>query len=68
MAPGPLVSPSLNGQKRDSKRGKPRRDASLRPCPGPGLSTSYLTVGTLPLIVCTSRTAARANVSWAYGP
>lgn len=30
MAPGPLVRPSLNGQKRDNKRGKPRRQPLSR--------------------------------------
>lgn len=33
MAPGPLVPPSLNGQKRDSKRGKPRRQPPAVPTP-----------------------------------
>lgn len=40
MAPGPLVPPSLNGQKRDSKRGKPRRQPPAMPAPLIGLHST----------------------------
>lgn len=59
MAPGPLVPPPLNGQKRDSKREQAETPASSRALARTAVSASYLLVGTLPFIVYTTLVGRR---------